>query len=192
MSEQKHNKGKLFVLAGPSGVGKGTLRTQALSNVENLVYSISCTTRKPREGERDGVEYHFLTEEEFEEKAAKGSFLEHAVVHGDHYGTLREDIVRELESGRDVLLEIDVQGARQIRFLLPESVLIFVLPPSLDALEERLRKRKTETEEKILLRLEGAKKEMEQAREYDHIVLNDVMERASEELRRIIMSYRNR
>jgi guanylate kinase len=189
--EQKH-RGKLFVLAGPSGVGKGTLRTQALSNVENLIYSISCTTRKPREGERDGVEYHFLTKEEFEEKIAKGSFLEHAVVHGDRYGTLREDIVRELESGRDVLLEIDVQGARQIRSLLPESVLIFILPPSLDALEERLRKRRTEPEEKILLRLEDAKKEMEQVKEYDHIVLNDVMERASEELRRIIMGYREK
>jgi guanylate kinase len=189
VSEQKH-KGRLFVLAGPSGVGKGTLRIQALSNVENLIYSISCTTRKPREGERDGVDYHFVERKEFEEKVANGLFLEHALVHGERYGTLREDIVRELKSGRDVLLEIDVQGAQQIRSLLPESVLIFILPPSLDALEERLRKRKTEPEEKIMLRLEHAKKEMEQTKEYDHVILNDVIERASEELRHIILSYR--
>ncbi|MDR1978209.1 MAG: guanylate kinase [Synergistaceae bacterium] len=189
MSEQRH-KGRLFVLAGPSGVGKGTLRTRALADVENLTYSISCTTRKPRNGERDGVDYHFVTREEFEEKIAGGLFLEHAVVHGDRYGTLREDIVRELESGRDALLEIDVQGAQQIRSLLPESVLIFILPPSLEVLEERLRRRRTESEEKIDLRLEDAKKEMERAKEYDHVVLNDVLERASEELRRIILHYR--
>jgi guanylate kinase len=171
-------------------VGKGTLRTRALADVENLTYSISCTTRKPRNGERDGVDYHFVTREEFEEKIAGGLFLEHAVVHGDRYGTLREDIVRELESGRDALLEIDVQGAQQIRSLLPESVLIFILPPSLEVLEERLRRRRTESEEKIDLRLEDAKKEMERAKEYDHVVLNDVLERASEELRRIILHYR--
>jgi guanylate kinase len=170
-------------------VGKGTLRAQALSDVENLTYSISCTTRKPRDGERDGVDYHFITRKEFEEKIAGGLFLEHAVVHGEHYGTLREDILRELESGRDVLLEIDVQGAQQIRALLPGSVLIFILPPSLEVLEERLRKRKTESEEKIGRRLEVAKKEMEQAKEYDHVVFNEVMERASEELRRIITRY---
>lgn len=190
MSEQRH-RGRLFVLAGPSGVGKGTLRMQALSNIENLTYSISCTTRKPRDGERDGVDYYFVAKKEFEEKAAEGLFLEHAVVHGDCYGTLREDIVRELELGRDVLLEIDVQGARQIRSLLPESVLIFILPPSLEVLEERLRRRKTESEEKIQLRLQDAKKEMAQAEGYDHVVLNDVLQRASEELRRIIMRYRD-
>jgi guanylate kinase len=178
------------VLVGPSGVGKGTLRTRALSDIEGLTYSISCTTRKPRRGERDGVDYHFVTRDNFEEKIARGLFLEHAVVHRDRYGTLKEDIVRELESGRDVLLEIDVQGARQIRELLPESVLIFILPPSLDALEERLRKRETESNEKIELRLEDAKKEMKQAKEYDHVILNDVMERASEELRDVIMGYR--
>ena len=189
VSEQKR-RGRLFVLAGPSGVGKGTLRTRALSKVENLVYSISCTTRKPRDGERDGVEYHFVTKKEFEDKAAEGLFLEHAVVHGDRYGTLREDIARELEAGRDVLLEIDVQGAQQVRSLLPESVLIFVLPPSLEALEDRLRKRRTESEEKIRLRLDTAKKEMAKAEEYDHVVLNDVIERASEELRHIIVGYR--
>jgi guanylate kinase len=180
------------VLAGPSGVGKGTLRTQALSDVGDLTYSISCTTRKPRRGERDGVDYHFVTKEDFEKKIARGLFLEHAVVHEDLYGTLKEDIVRELESGRDVLLEIDVQGAGQIRAILPESVLIFVLPPSLDALEERLRKRKTESEEKIRLRLEDAEKEMKQAEKYDHVILNDVLERASKELRDVILGYRKK
>jgi guanylate kinase len=183
-------KGKLFVLAGPSGVGKGTLRERALGGVEDLVYSISCTTRKPRSGEREGVDYHFVTKEDFEDKAARGLFLEYAVVHGDCYGTLREDVERETNAGRDVLLEIDVQGARQVRRLVPDSVSVFVAPPSLEVLEKRLRRRKTESEEKIGLRLENAKKEMKEAGEYDHVVLNDVLDQAAEELRNIIFGYR--
>ncbi|MDR2528245.1 MAG: guanylate kinase [Synergistaceae bacterium] len=179
-------KGRLFVLGGPSGVGKGTLRAQALADIDNLSYSISCTTRKPRVGERDGVDYHFITREDFEDKAAQGLFLEHATVHEDRYGTLREDVTRELDAGHDVLLEIDVQGAQQIQRLLPESVLIFIAPPSLEALEERLRLRRTESEDKIKLRLENAKKEMERSSDYDHIILNDVLDHASKELRDLI------
>ena len=183
-------KGRLFVLGGPSGVGKGTLRVQALADIDGLNYSISCTTRKPRAGERHDVDYHFIAREDFEDKAARGLFLEHATVHEDRYGTLREDVVRELDAGRDVLLEIDVQGAQQVRKLLPESVLIFIAPPSLEALEERLRLRRTESEDKIRLRLENAKEEMEQSSGYDHIIINDVLDRASKELRELILSYK--
>ena len=183
-------KGRLFVLVGPSGVGKGTLRTNALSDIEDLTYSISCTTRQPREGERDGVEYHFVTERDFEDRIANGLFLEHAVVHGNRYGTLLKNVERETEAGRDVLLEIDVQGARQVREVLPESVLIFIAPPSLDELEKRLRCRKTESEDKIAIRLENAKKEMALSPEYDRVIVNDDLEQACKELHDLILSYR--
>ncbi|MDR3229930.1 MAG: guanylate kinase [Synergistaceae bacterium] len=195
MSEREHEKkqrrrGRLFVLAGPSGVGKGTLRMRVLSDIDGLVYSISCTTRAPRDGEREGTDYRFISKQEFEDREKRGLFLEHAAVHGNFYGTLREDVERELAAGRDVLLEIDVQGAQQIRGLLPESVLIFVSPPSIAVLEERLRRRETESEEQIALRLANAKREMECIPAYDHVVLNDTLERASEDLRGIIASYR--
>jgi guanylate kinase len=189
-SGEKTREGRLFVLAGPSGVGKGTLRTKALSGLENLIYSISCTTRQPREGERDGVEYHFVTARDFEEMIAGGLFLEHAVVHGNRYGTLLKDVELETGAGRDVLLEIDVQGARQVKAILPESVLIFIAPPSLDVLEKRLRQRKTESEDKISLRLENAKKEIALSSEYDHIIVNDDLEKACTELRGLILSYK--
>ena len=187
----KARRGRLFVLVGPSGVGKGTLRMKALPDMEDLTYSISCTTRQPREGEHDGVEYHFITTRDFEEKVAAGLFLEHAVVHCCRYGTLLEDVKRETEAGKDVLLEIDVQGARQVKEILPESVLIFVAPPSLDVLEQRLRQRRTESEDKIALRLENAKKEMALSSEYDRVIVNDDLEHACRELRDLLLSYRN-
>ena len=183
-------KGRLFVLVGPSGVGKGTLRTKALSDIEDLTYSISCTTRTPRDGERDGVEYHFVTERDFEDRIANGLFLEHAVVHGCRYGTLLKNVTQEMEAGRDVLLEIDVQGARQVREVLPESILIFITPPSLDELEQRLRLRRTESEDKIAIRLENAKREMALSSEFDRVVVNDDLEQACKELRDLILSYR--
>ena len=186
----KTRKGRLFVLAGPSGVGKGTLRKKALSDMEDLTYSVSCTTRQPREGERDGVEYHFVTTRDFEEKIAGGLFLEHAVVHGHRYGTLLADVKRDTEAGRDVLLEIDVQGARQVREALPESVLVFIAPPSLGVLEKRLRQRRTESEDKITVRLENAKKEMAFASEYDRVIVNDNLEEACKELRDLLLNYR--
>ena len=190
MEDKEKPKGRLFVLSGPSGVGKGTLRERALSGLNSLVYSISCTTRPPRKGERDGIDYYFISRQEFEKKAAEGLFLEHARVHGDCYGTLREKVGDEISLGRDVVLEIDVQGALQVRRAMPESVLIFVSPPSPEALAERLRRRRTESGEKIALRLENAKEEMRHVDEYNHVVVNDTVERASDELREIILSYR--
>ena len=184
-------KGRLFVLVGPSGVGKGTLRECALSNVKSLVYSISHTTREPRKGEREGVEYHFVSRQKFEDELGREMFLEHAVVHGDYYGTPRQNVELEMQAGHDVILEIDVQGAEQVRRILPNSVLIFIAPPSLEVLARRLRARKTESEDKIVLRLENAKKEMEQADKYRHVIVNDDLERASEELKSVILSYRD-
>ena len=136
-------RGRLFILSGPSGVGKGTLRERALKDVEGLIYSISCTTRSPRPGERDGVEYRFVSEADFKRRVQEGLFLEHARVHDACYGTLRADVERELDAGNDVLLEIDVQGAKQVRSRLPDAISIFVAPPSLEELERRLRNRQT-------------------------------------------------
>ncbi|MDR1732027.1 MAG: guanylate kinase [Synergistaceae bacterium] len=187
---KRESRGRLFVLAGPSGAGKGTLRSRALADVEGWVYSISCTTRAPRGGERDGVEYRFLSREAFEEKVERNLFLEYALVHGNFYGTLREDVQRDLDAGRDVLLEIDVQGAKQVRKLIPDCVLIFISPPSLSVLSERLRKRGTDSEEQIALRLSNAKEEMKYASFCDHVVVNDELDAATEELRRIILSYK--
>ena len=180
------NKGKLFVLSGPSGVGKGTLRENALKGKPNLVYSISCTTRQPREGETDGIEYRFITHEKFEEGIKQNLFLEYAHVHSDYYGTLKEDVINELNSGHDVLLEIDVQGALQVREKIPEAVLIFIAPPSVEVLEKRLRNRNTESEEHLQLRLNNAIKELELKDKYDYIIVNDDLETASKELNNLI------
>ena len=188
----KLEKRNLFILAGPSGAGKGTLRARALSDIGDLTYSISCTTRSPREGEREGVDYRFLSKEDFEDRVEHGLFLEHALVHGNRYGTLRGDVEREMAAGQDVLLEIDVQGAESVRRLVPDCVMLFIAPPSLAVLEERLRRRGTDSEETIALRLENAKKEMARAAEYDRVIVNDDLERAAGELRGVILSYREK
>ena len=179
--------GKLFVLSGPSGVGKGTLREHALKNAPNLSYSISCTTRKPREGETDGVEYRFISREKFQDDISQGLFLEYAHVHEDYYGTLKADVVNELEAGRDVLLEIDVQGALQVRDKMPGAVLIFVAPPSVEVLEHRLRGRGTEAAGSLNVRLENAVKELALKDEYDYVIVNDDLDSACEQLRKIIL-----
>lgn len=178
-------KGKLFVLSGPSGVGKGTLREHALDNISNLVYSISCTTRKPREGEINGKDYRFITHEEFHRGISDGLFLEYAHVHQDFYGTLERDVLKELDAGKNVLLEIDVQGALQVKKKLPEAILIFVAPPSIEILEKRLRGRHTESESALSLRLMNAKRELDLQKEYDYVIVNDDLEKASRELLKI-------
>ena len=176
------------MLSGPSGAGKGTLREKALADIPGLVYSISCTTRQPRPGETDGVEYRFITREQFNDWIAQDKFLEYAHVHDDMYGTLKADGMRELEAGHNVLLEIDVQGALQVRKKIPEAVLVFVDVPSVEELERRLRNRHTETEEALRTRLANAVKELGLKGMYDRVIVNDDLDSACEELRRIIAS----
>ena len=186
-SEHRMKTGKLFVLSGPSGVGKGTLREHALNNAPNLKYSISCTTRKPREGETDGVEYRFISHTKFQEYISQGLFLEYAHVHEDYYGTLKSDVMSELEIGHDVLLEIDVQGALKVKEIMPEAVLIFVAPPSVEVLTQRLTGRGTESSSSLEVRLSNALKEIALKDKYDYVIVNDDLSGACEELRKIIL-----
>jgi guanylate kinase len=177
---------KVFVITGPSGVGKGTLIGSLLERVPGLELSTSATTRPPRRGERDGREYHFLDPEEFERRVDAGEFLEHATYSGHRYGTLRSEVDERLGEGRSVLLEIEVQGARQVRSSMPEAVQIFIAPPEREALGERLRRRGTDSEEAIAARLETADRELAAASEFPHRVVNDDVQRAGEELEQLI------
>ena len=187
-TDSEHRVGRLFVLSGPSGAGKGTLRENALKDIHELVYSISCTTRQPREGETDGVQYRFITHEDFNNRIARDEFLEYAHVHDDMYGTLKADVMNVLNAGKNVLLEIDVQGALQVKAKFPEAVLVFVDVPSIQELERRLRDRHTETESALQTRLANAVKERALKDKYDYIIVNDTLEAACAELRRIITS----
>jgi guanylate kinase len=178
---------RVFVITGPSGVGKGTLIRGLRERLPGLELSVSATTRPPREGEQHGRDYHFLTAEEFAERADAGDFLEHATFSGNRYGTLRSEIERILDGGRSVVLEIEVQGARQVRAALgDEAVLIFIAPPDPEVLRERLAGRGTDSEEAIARRLETAKQELEALQEFKHVVVNDDLERAAAELEEIV------
>jgi guanylate kinase len=183
------NRGILFILSGPSGVGKGTIR-KAVMELGNLSFSVSCTTRTPRAGEIDGVDYKFISLEEFNEKLDESLFLEHALVHSNMYGTLRRDVESVLESGEDMILEIDVQGAFQVKSKM-DCVSVFVLPPSLQALEDRLRSRRADDDEKIKLRIKNAENEISRAKEFDYSIINDSLEHAVSELKSIIINNRN-
>ena len=166
-------KGVLFVFSGPSGVGKGTLKAKLFEEFAGkIAYSVSATTRGPREGEVDGKDYFFITRQEFERRVQNNEFLEHAVFAGNCYGTPRAYVEKLLNSGMNVVLEIDVQGALQVMKSMPECVSIFILPPSFEELERRLRGRGTETEEKICQRLETAKRELPYAPKYDYQIVN--------------------
>jgi guanylate kinase len=178
---------KVFVITGPSGVGKGTLISGLLERMGELELSTSATTREPREGEIDGREYHFLTPEDFAGRADAGEFLEHATFSGNRYGTLRSEVERCLAAGVSLVLEIEVQGARQVRAALPdESVLIFIAPPEPAVLRERLAGRGTDSEEAIERRLETAKQELEAQQEFKHVVVNEDVDAAGEDLERIV------
>jgi guanylate kinase len=178
---------KVFVITGPSGVGKGTLIRELLGRIEGLELSTSATTRPPREGEEDGRDYHFLEAEEFAERADAGDFLEHATFSGNRYGTLRSEVERCLDAGTSLVLEIEVQGARQVRAALGErAVLIFIAPPDPAVLRERLAGRGTDSAEAIERRLETAKQELEAQQEFKHVVVNEDVERAADELERIV------
>jgi guanylate kinase len=173
---------KVFVITGPSGVGKGTLIKQLLSACPNLELSISATTREPRTGEEDGVDYHFLSPEEFERRIAEKDFLEFASYSGNRYGTLRSEVERRLGDGHSVVLEIEVQGATQVRAAKPDSVQIFIAPPDPAVLRERLAGRGTDSADAIDKRLETAEIELASQGDFDHRVVNDDLEQAAGEL----------
>ena len=192
MTETKNRKGQIFVLSGPSGAGKGTVRKRLFQEIPMLKYSISCTTRQPRPGEVDGVDYRFIDETRFRAFIREEAFLEWADVHGLLYGTLCSDVERECSAGYYIVLEIDVQGAMQVRNKCTRCILIFLSPPSLEALEQRLRLRGTESEENVRIRLRNANDEMNLASGYDYLVINDSVEDAVHRIREIILSERNR
>jgi guanylate kinase len=184
--------GNLLIVSAPSGAGKTTLVRALLERDPQVVYSVSCTTRAPRAGERDGVDYLFVSEEEFRRRIDAGEFLEHAEVHGHRYGTLRSWITAQLAADRDVVLDIDTQGAAQVRALMPEAVSIFILPPSLAELEARLRTRGTDAEAVIERRLAAARAEIAHAREYDYAIINKDLDAAIGELVVVVRASRLR
>ena len=186
------SKGTLLVWTGPSGVGKGTVLQWVMERVPHLYFSISATTRAPRPGEVDGQHYHFLTREQFDRYVEQDAFLEHASYVGNSYGTLEGPVQQALDEGRDVVLEIEVQGAQMVKRRRPDAVLVFVAPPSFAELERRLRGRGTESDEKIGRRLETARQELRQAAGFDYIVINDRVEQAGEELMAILFAERCR
>ena len=178
--------GKLFVISSPSGGGKNTVIDALLKRDTDLRYAVSATTRPPRKGEKDGVDYFFWDEERFRRKVEEGAFVEWAEVYGYYYGTLREQVDRHLKEGKHVLLDLDVQGGLRLKQLMPEAVLIFLLPPSMEVLEERLRRRGTEDAEVLAKRLRIAREEMEVADAYDFQIINDRLEEAVDGLQAII------
>ncbi len=172
----------MFVITGPSGVGKGTLIRGLLERVPELELSVSATTRPPRPGERGGVDYHFLSDADFDRRLELGDFVEHATYSGNRYGTLRSELDRRLREGVPVVLEIEVQGARQVREAMPEAIAVFIAPPSADALRARLVGRGTDAPEQVDARMRTAERELEAQPEFSHVVVNDRLEHATDEL----------
>jgi guanylate kinase len=179
---------EVFVITGPSGVGKGTLIRGLLARVPALELSVSATTRDPRPGEVDGIDYHFLTPAEFEGRIEEGDFLEWAAYSGNRYGTLRSELEKRLAAGVPIVLEIEVQGARQVRQAMPEAIAVFIAPPSRDALRTRLVGRGTDSAEQVEERMRTAERELLAQPEFGHVVVNDRLEDATDELERIVRS----
>ena len=186
-----NHKGILMVLSGFSGAGKGTLMKKLLETYDNYALSVSMTTRQPREGERDGIEYFFSSKEAFEQKIEEGGLIEYAQYCGNYYGTPKAYVEEQLANGKDVILEIEIQGALQIKEKFPEALLLFATPPSIEELEKRLRGRGTETEEVIRKRLLRAGEEAEGMDAYDYLVINDDLECCVEEIHSIVNAARN-
>jgi guanylate kinase len=182
--------GHLFIISAPSGAGKTTLRCAILQHFSDLLYSISYTTRNPRHGEVDGTDYHFISRAEFEAGIDDGRWAEWAAVHGNYYGTSAEFLIRNLNAGKDVLLDIDVQGTQKILRRFPECITIFLMPPSLKVLKDRLQSRGTDSAETIALRLKNAEVEMAQKKKYRHVIINDQLDDAIADLASIIDRYK--
>ena len=189
--ENNSRVGNLFVVSGPSGAGKGTLLSQVIERIPDAWVSVSATTRSPRPGEIEGVHYFFLDTDHFKSLVEQDGFLEWAQVHDNFYGTLKKSVVDHMNAGDQVILEIDVQGALQVRKALPEAHLVFIEPPSLEELEIRLRQRGTETEDVSASRMKTSEVELAQKMEYDVQVVNDDLERAVDELVEVINSFAN-
>ncbi|MFA0816658.1 MAG: guanylate kinase [Anaerofustis sp.] len=183
-------KGNLFVISGPSGSGKSTICKQIVKLDDQIRLSVSATTRKPREGEIDGVSYHFLSREEFNENVEQGAFYEYAHVYENSYGTLKKPVEQMRNDGFDVILEIEMQGAKQMKQSVPETILIFIMPPSLEELEKRLHGRNTETEAQIKMRFESAMAEISENRYYDYTVTNADLDDAVSQVLQIIKDRR--
>ena len=177
---------RVFVITGPSGVGKGTLIRELRERVPGLVLAVSATTRDPRAGERDGVDYHFLDSDGFDRRVAAGEFVEHADYSGRSYGTLRTELERGLGAGRGVVLEIDAQGARQVREAIADVVAVFIAPPDEAALRERLTRRGADSQPQIALRLQAAQAELAAQGEFRHVIVNDDLNRAADELTALV------
>ena len=189
-SSSSNAKGRLFILSAPSGAGKTTLCQAVLLHFPDMLYSVSHATRLPRPGETRGIDYHFITKEEFAHRVQSGEWAEWAEVHGNYYGTSAKFLNRELEAGTDILLDIDVQGMLKILECYPSSVTIFIRPPSLKILRERLESRGADRPDIIETRMTNAKKEMAQAHRYRHVIVNEDLELATRELILLIASYR--
>jgi guanylate kinase len=183
-------EGNLIILSGPSAVGKGTVIEALMKEYQNISYSISVTTRQARPGEEDGVDYFFVSKDKFDNMIENGEFIEWAKVHGNYYGTPKGYVEEAIASGRDVILEIDIQGATQVKKEYKEGIFIFLAPPSLEELRSRIYKRDKDTEEAIEVRLENATEEMEQAEDYDYIIVNDEVSKAFKKLKAIIIAER--
>ena len=187
-----NKKGLLLVVSGPSGTGKGTICKDIVAKHEAINLSISATTRNPRVGEVEGKSYFFKTKEEFEAMVDRGEFLEHAMIYDNYYGTPKKAIFDELDMGRDVILEIEMQGAMQIKEVYPQAVFIFVLPPSLQELRNRIVGRGTETEEQIEKRFNSAYDEIKLLGDYDYFIFNNIVEKSSEEILNILEVEKNK
>ncbi len=186
-----NKRGVLLVVSGPSGVGKGTIIKELFEHNKNLYFSVSATTRKPRPGEQNGVDYIFKSQEEFENDIANGGMLEYAVYSRNYYGTPRSAVEEQLAAGHDVVLDIEIHGARNVKRLMPEAVLVYILPPDMAELRKRLVGRNTESEDAIKLRLEAAYRELKEAPDlYDFFVVNDVVEQAAAKIENILEAKR--